>query len=78
MTCKSCKQEGHSARTCALRKKKQDGAGISNGGTFKGVGVYTNNDTGRTVIHPGTAFETVLHEGFRQTGSTQENNTTHG
>ncbi|CAN1240295.1 hypothetical protein LINGRAPRIM_LOCUS2677 [Linum grandiflorum] len=83
MTCKSCKQEGHNARTCALRKKKQvcfnycvtyiyycmwmsnsimfmlfeqDGAGTSNGGAFKGVGVYTNSDTGRTVIHVSSIF----------------------
>ncbi|CAN1240809.1 hypothetical protein LINPERPRIM_LOCUS4679 [Linum perenne] len=44
----------------------------SNGVRFQGVGVYTNVETGRTVINPGTTTETVVHHGSRQVGNSKD------
>ncbi|CAN1223433.1 hypothetical protein LINPERPRIM_LOCUS2066, partial [Linum perenne] len=48
MICTSCHKEGHNKRTCT--NQGNDGTS-SSGVRFQGVGVYTNIETGRTVIN---------------------------
>ncbi|CAN1262191.1 hypothetical protein LINPERPRIM_LOCUS11182 [Linum perenne] len=76
MTCKSCKKEGHNTRTCSLQKENQVNQGKTNGKKFQGIGVYTNIDTGRTVVDPGTASQRVLHHGSGQAADTLDSGTT--